>query len=161
MKLQFISKKSSINKYHIKDTRQEFPYSKNMSNFPEFLNRLLVNLPILPMMILLQCDSLLGQMCSLSCTQTAIVRNMPYEEAYKIVQNREWELEDDFGDNSILIRRYKRVIINRDFSLFILKYISEVIVSYDHYRNHLQTEGPELYGVLVLISTRSFLHQEL
>ena len=161
MKLQFISKKSSINKYHIKDTRQEFPYSKNMSNFPEFLNRLLVNLPILPMMILLQCDSSLGQMCSLSCTQTAIVRNMPYEEAYKIVQNREWELEDDFGDDSILIRRYKRVIINRDFSLFILKYISEVIVSYDHYRNHLQTEGPELYGVLALISERSFLHQEL
>ena len=68
---------------------------------------------------------------------------MPYEEAYKIVQKN------------------KRLIINRDFSLFILKYISEVIVSYDHYRNHLQTEGPELYGVLVLISTRSFLHQEL
>ena len=130
-----------------------------MSNFPEFLNRLLVSLPILSMMILLQCDSSLGQMCSVSCTQTATVRNLPYEEAYKIVQNREWELEDDFGDNSILIRRYKRVIINRDFSLFILKYISEVIVSYDHYRN--QTEGPELYGVLALISTRSFLHQEL
>ena len=161
MKLQFISKKSSINKYNIKDTTQEFPYSKNMSNFPEFLNRLLVSLPILSMMILLQCDSSLGQMCSVSCKQTATVRNIPYEEAYKIVQNREWELEDDFGDNSILIRRYKRVIINRDFSLFILKYISEVIVSYDHYRNHLQTKGPELYGVLALISTRSFLHQEL
>ena len=115
MKLQFISKKSSINKYNIKDTTQEFPYSKNMSNFPEFLNRLLVSLPILSMMILLQCDSSLGQMCSVSCTQTATVRNLPYEEAYKIVQNREWELEDDFGDNSILIRRYKRVIINRDF----------------------------------------------
>ena len=115
MKLQFISKKSSINKYNIKDTTQEFPYSKNMSNFPEFLNRLLVSLPILSMMILLQCDSSLGQMCSVSCTQTATVRNIPYEEAYKIVQNREWELEDDFGDNSILIRRYKRVIINRDF----------------------------------------------
>ena len=86
-----------------------------MSNFPEFLNRLLVSLPILSMMILLQCDSSLGQMCSVSCTQTATVRNIPYEEAYKIVQNREWELEDDFGDNSILIRRYKRVIINRDF----------------------------------------------
>ena len=81
-----------------------------MSNFPEFLNRLLVSLPILSMMILLQCDSSLGQMCSVSCTQTATVRNIPYEEAYKIVQNREWELEDDFGDNSILIRRYKRVI---------------------------------------------------
>ena len=131
-----------------------------MSNFPEFLNRLLVSLPILSMMILLQCDSSLGQMCSVSCTQTATVRNIPYEEAYKIVQNREWELEDDFGDNSILIRRHKRVIINRDFSLFILKYISEVIVSYDHYRNHLQIEGPELYGVLALISTRSFLRQE-
>ena len=75
-----------------------------------------MTLPILPMIILLQCDSSLGQMCSVSCTQTATVRNMPYEEAFEIVQNREWELEDDFGDDSILIRRYKRVlIINRDF----------------------------------------------
>ena len=71
---------------------------------------MLVSLPILPMIILLQCDSSLGQMCSVSCTQTATVRNMPYEEAYEIVRNREWELEGDFGDDSILIRRYKRVI---------------------------------------------------
>ena len=71
---------------------------------------MLVSLPILPMIILLQFDPSLGQMCSVSCTQTATVRNMPYEEAFEIVQNREWELENDFGDDSILIRRYKRVI---------------------------------------------------
>ena len=69
-----------------------------------------MSLPILEMIILLQCDLSWGQMCSVSCTQTATVRNMPYEEAYEIVQNREWELENDFGDDSILIRRYKRVI---------------------------------------------------
>ena len=126
------------------------PSGKSFTNFSIFL-----------IIVLLQCDPSLAQICSVACTQKAIVRNRPYQEAFEIVQNREWELEDDFGDNSILIRRYKRVIINRDFSLFILKYISEVIVSYDHYRNHLQTEGPELYGVLALISTRSFLHQEL
>ena len=71
---------------------------------------MLVSLPISTMILLLQCDLSWGQMCSVSCTQTATVRNMPYEEAYEIVQNREWELEDDFGDDSILIRRYKRVI---------------------------------------------------
>ena len=78
---------------------------------------MLVSLPILEMIILLQCDLSWGQMCSVSCTQTATVRNMPYEEAYEIVQNREWELEDDFGDNSIVIKRYKRVIITEIVSL--------------------------------------------
>ena len=35
---------------------------------------------------------------------------MTYEEAYEIVQNQEWENEDDFGDELLdLIRRHKRV----------------------------------------------------
>ena len=35
---------------------------------------------------------------------------MPYEEAYEIVQNREWEQQDDFGgDLADLNRRHKRV----------------------------------------------------
>ena len=46
----------------------------------------------------------------MSCTQTAIVRNMTYAQAFEIVQNQEWENEDDFGDELLdLIRRHKRV----------------------------------------------------
>ena len=67
-------------------------------------------LSVVLMIILLKCDYSLTQRCSVSCTQTAIVRNMTYEEAYEIVQNQEWENEDDFGDELLdLIRRHKRV----------------------------------------------------
>ena len=72
--------------------------------------RLFVSFSIILIIILSQCDPSLAQLCSVSCTQTAIVRNMPYEEAYEIVQNREWELQDDFGgDLADLNRRHKRV----------------------------------------------------
>ena len=58
----------------------------------------------------LRCDLTLAQRCSVTCTQTAVVRNMTYDEAYEIVQNRAWENEDDFGDELLdLIRRHKRV----------------------------------------------------
>ena len=61
-------------------------------------------------MVLLKCDLSLAQRCSVSCTQTAIVRNMTYAQAFEIVQNQEWENEDDFGDELLdLIRRHKRV----------------------------------------------------
>ena len=60
--------------------------------------------------IFFQCDQSLAQVCSVSCTQTAVVRNRPYEEAFEIIQNREWENEDDFGgDLGDLIHRHKRV----------------------------------------------------
>ena len=66
---------------------------------------------ILSTIVLLQCDPSLAQMCSVSCTQTAIVRNRPYQEAFEIIQNRDWEQQDDFGgDLGDLIRRHKRVL---------------------------------------------------
>ena len=55
-------------------------------------------------------ESFYAQRCTVTCTQTAVVRNMTYDEAYEIVQNRAWENEDDFGDELLdLIRRHKRV----------------------------------------------------
>ena len=52
----------------------------------------------------------LGQQCTISCTQVAVLRNMPYEEIFEIIENREWENEEDFGANLLdLIRRRKRV----------------------------------------------------
>ena len=65
---------------------------------------------IVLMIISLKCDLSLAQRCSVTCTQTAVVRNMTYDEAYEIVQNQAWENEDDFGDELLdLIRRHKRV----------------------------------------------------
>ena len=65
---------------------------------------------IVLMIISFKCDLSLAQRCSVTCTQTAVVRNMTYDEAYEIVQNRAWENEDDFGDELLdLIRRHKRV----------------------------------------------------
>ena len=75
------------------------PSGKSFTNFSIFL-----------IIVLLQCDPSLAQICSVACTQKAIVRNRPYQEAFEIVQNREWENEDDFGDDlGDLIRRHKRV----------------------------------------------------
>ena len=62
--------------------------------------------------ILLQIKISLAQQCtvSISCTQVAVLRNMPYEEIFEIIENREWENEEDFGANLLdLIRRRKRV----------------------------------------------------
>ena len=65
---------------------------------------------ILLMIVLLLCDPSFAQICSVSCTQTAIVRNRPYEEAFEIIQNRDWEQQDDFRDDlEDLIIRHKRV----------------------------------------------------
>ena len=62
------------------------------------------------LMIALQCNISLAQQCTVSCAQTAIIRNMPYEEILEVVQNREWETEDDFGEDLLdLIRRHRRV----------------------------------------------------
>ena len=61
------------------------------------------------LMIALQCNISLAQQCTVSCAQTAIIRTMPYEEILEVVQNREWETEDDFGEDLLdLIRRHKR-----------------------------------------------------
>ena len=71
--------------------------------------KLLVVLSIFSV-IVLQCDLSLAQQCTVSCAQTAVIRNMPYEEILEVVQNREWETEDDFGEDLLdLIRRHKRV----------------------------------------------------
>ena len=52
----------------------------------------------------------LGQQCTISCTQVAVLRNMPYEEIFEIIENREWENEENFGADLLdLIRRRKRV----------------------------------------------------
>lgn len=72
--------------------------------------RSFLHLSTLLIIIFFQCDQSLAQVCSVSCTQTAVVRNRPYEEAFEIIQNREWENEDDFGgDLGDLIHRHKRV----------------------------------------------------
>ena len=61
--------------------------------------------------LFLQCNlSLAQQSCTVSCAQTAVSRNRPYEEIFEVVQNRDWENEDDFGgDLTDIIRRHKRV----------------------------------------------------
>ena len=60
--------------------------------------------------VLLQINISLAQQCTVSCTQVAVLRNMPYEEIFETIENREWENEDDFGANLLdLIRRHKRV----------------------------------------------------
>ena len=60
--------------------------------------------------IVLQYDLSLAQQCTVSCAQTAIIRNMPYEEILEVVQNRVWKNEDDFGEDLLdLIRRHKRI----------------------------------------------------
>ena len=60
--------------------------------------------------ILLQIKVSLGQQCTISCTQVAVLRNMPYEEIFEIIENREWENEENFGADLLdLIRRRKRV----------------------------------------------------
>ena len=65
---------------------------------------------ILLTVVFSKCDLSLAQICSVSCTQTAVARNRPYQEAFEIIQNRGWEEEDDFGgDLADLIRRHKRV----------------------------------------------------
>ena len=51
-----------------------------------------------------------SQQCTVSCAQIAVLRNMPYEEIFETIANRQWENEDDFGaDLFDLIRRRKRV----------------------------------------------------
>ena len=56
----------------------------------------------------LQFHELFAQQCDLSCSQTAVIRNMPYEELVEIAQNRMWEDEEDFcGDLCDIARRRK------------------------------------------------------
>ena len=60
--------------------------------------------------VLLQIKISLAQQCTVSCTQVAVLRNMPYEEIFEIIENREWENEENFGADLLdLIRRRKRV----------------------------------------------------
>ena len=62
------------------------------------------------MIILSQIKISLAQQCTVSCTQVAVLRNMPYEEIFETIENREWENEEDFGADLLdLIRRHKRV----------------------------------------------------
>ena len=59
--------------------------------------------------LLLKIKVSLAQQCTVSCTQIAVLRNMPYEEIFETIENREWENEDDFGEDLLdLIRRHKR-----------------------------------------------------
>ena len=49
-----------------------------------------------------------AQQCEVTCTQTAVIRERPYSEVFEVAQNREWELEDDFGGDLVdIIRKYK------------------------------------------------------
>ena len=60
--------------------------------------------------LLLKIKVSLTQQCTISCTQTAVLRNMPYEDIFETIENREWENEDDFGEDFLdLIQRHKRV----------------------------------------------------
>ena len=62
------------------------------------------------MIVILQIKVSLAQQCTVSCTQVAVLRNLPYEEVFETIENREWENEDDFGEDLLdLIRRRKRV----------------------------------------------------
>ena len=88
--------------------RNRFLYT-NLSYMSYFMMERMVIFSIF-LMIALQYNISLAQQCTVSCAQTAIIRNMPYEEILEVVQNREWETEDDFGEDLLdLIRRHKRV----------------------------------------------------
>ena len=58
-----------------------------------------------------------AQQCEVTCTQTAIIRERSYSDCLEVAQNREWELEDDFGGDLPGFRRnYKlahRLFIKR------------------------------------------------
>ena len=48
------------------------------------------------------------QQCAVTCTQTAVIRERTYSDVLEVAQNREWELEDDFGGDLLdIIRKYK------------------------------------------------------
>ena len=49
-----------------------------------------------------------AQQCEVTCTQTAVIRDRTYSDVLEVAQNREWELEDDFGGDLLdIIRKYK------------------------------------------------------
>ena len=56
-----------------------------------------------------QCQLSFAQQCQISCSQTGFKGRLRYSRALEIAQNREHELDDDFGpDPSTLIYRSKR-----------------------------------------------------
>ena len=63
---------------------------------------------LLTMIISQQYHLSFAQQCEVTCTQTAILREKPYSDCLEVAQNREWELEDDFGgDLPGFVRNYK------------------------------------------------------
>ena len=63
---------------------------------------------VLTMIISQQYHLSFAQQCEVTCTQTAILREKPYSDCLEVAQNREWELEDDFGgDLPGFVRNYK------------------------------------------------------
>ena len=55
-----------------------------------------------------------AQQCEVTCTQTAVIRERTYSDCLEVAQNREWELEDDFGgDLPGFLRNYKLLYIKR------------------------------------------------
>ena len=56
-----------------------------------------------------QCQLSFAQQCQISCSQTGFKGRLRYSRALEVAQNREHELDDDFGpDPSTLIYRSKR-----------------------------------------------------
>ena len=76
---------------------------------------------VLAMIISQQYHLSFAQQCEVTCTQTAVIRGRSYSDCLEVAQNREWELEDDFGgDLPGFLRNYKlaqRLFIKRVLSV--------------------------------------------
>ena len=72
---------------------------------------------LLTMIISQQYHLSFAQQCEVTCTQTAVIRGQSYSDCLEVAQNREWELEDDFGgDLPDFLRNHKlaqRLFIKR------------------------------------------------
>ena len=86
-----------------------------------------------------------AQQCEVTCTQTAAIRGRSYSDCLEVAQNREWELEDDFGgDLPGFLRNYKlaqRLSIKRSLG---------VLHSRSKRSPQFGTAGPNFFTVIDL-----------